>query len=217
MGSELGNGQGSTALAIAQEMNLPSYARRAIGYGLHPQERTLAFHHFFGAPVRSQRPDREFSHMSDERVAFRAAFILSEAFELLEKGLGLKLSLNIEDDAAEGEAVFLDVHGPEFCKLLAWHLSHGMGKDNRDLVEVADALGDLNVVVNGFAIELGIDMQVVDREVCASNFTKAGEDGLPIIGDGTNGPVGKVLKGPNFVEPQLGFILCLSEETENVG
>lgn len=204
----------TTALQVAQAMPLPSFARHALTYGLHPQQRTLAFHHFYGAPVRSQKPDRQFIHMSDERVAFRAAFILSEAFELLEKGLGLKLSLNIEDDAAEGEAVFLDVHGPEFCEMLAWHLEHGMGKGKRDLVEVADALGDLNVVVNGFAIELGVDMQLVDQEVCASNFTKAGEDGQPIIGDGITGPVGKVLKGPNFVEPQLAQVLGL--ETENV-
>lgn len=54
-------------------------------------------------------------------------------------------------------------------------------------------------------------MDDVDREICASNFTKAGEDGQPIIGDGTNGPLGKVLKGPNFVEPQLALTLGLGE------
>lgn len=198
-----------TALRLASHMPLPDYAHVALRYNRHPQERTLAFHRFYGAPIHTAHPTRQFSHMDDARVAFRAAFILSEAVELLEKGLGLKISVNIEDDAAEGEAVFLDPHGPEFCKTLAWHLEHGMGKGKRDLVEVVDALGDLNVVVNGFAIELGVDMKIVDQEVCASNFTKAGADGQPIIGNGTNGPVGKVLKGPNFKEPQLAVSLGL--------
>lgn len=198
-----------TALHLAGHMPLPDYAKDALRYNRHPQDRTLAFHRFYGAPVHTGRPDRQFSHMADQRVAFRAAFILSEAVELLEKGLGLKISINIEDDAAEGEAVFLDPHSPEFCKNLTWHLEHGMGRGKRDLVEVVDALGDLNVVVNGFAIELGVDMRIVDQEVCASNFTKADANGQPIIGDGTNGPVGKVLKGPNFKEPQLAVSLGL--------
>jgi hypothetical protein len=46
-------------------------------------------------------------------------------------------------------------------------------------------------------------------EVCASNFTKAGADGKPIIGDGITGPVGKVLKGPNYMEPNLVMVLGL--------
>lgn len=203
-----------TALAVASGLPLPGYAREALRADVHPQQRTHAFHRFYGAPVGPSQPDREFSHMDNQRVAFRAAFILSETLEMFEKGLGLHLSVNIDDPAGEGESCFMEVDNPSFCETLAWHLTHGAGKGKRDLVEVVDALGDLNVVVNGFAIELGVDMRPVDQEVCASNFTKPDENGQPIIGDGTNGPVGKVLKGPNFVEPQLAIILGVDDNAK---
>lgn len=183
-----------TALRIASDMPLPDYAQDALRYDRHPQERTLAFHRFYGAPVYEGKPDRTFSHMTDERVAFRAAFIVSEAFEMLADGLGLK------DRFPDHK---------ELCQQILQGMREGKG---RDLVSLLDALGDLNVVVNGFAIELGVDMKLVDQEVCASNFTKADESGNPIIGDGVNGPEGKVLKGPNFMEPQLARTFGLGEE-----
>lgn len=198
-----------TALETVVAMPLPDYALEALSPQLHPQIRTMAFHQFYEAPIYFERSTRTFDHMSAERVAFRASFILNEALELIEKGLGVKLSVNIEDDFHEGEAIFLDPQEASFCASLAQSIERGKG---RDLVEVVDALGDLNVVVNGFAIELGVDMDKIDREVCASNFTKADERGRPIIGDGTNGPVGKVLKGPNFMEPQIALMLGLGEE-----
>lgn len=200
-----------TALHTAHEMPLPPYAHDALRYSHHPQERTLAFHRFYGQPIREELPDRTFSHMSDERVAFRAAFILNEALELIEKGLGVKMSVNIDDSFHEGEAVFMDAQSEMFCAALAQSIKKA---NKRDLFEVLDALGDENVVVNGFAVELGVDMRMVDQEVCASNFTKAGADGKPIIGDGTNGIVGKVLKGPNFMEPNLAVALGLNEVDE---
>lgn len=199
-----------TALFASRQMPLPPYATLALVYEKHPQDRTLAFHHFYGAPIRNEGlPDRKFSHMDDERVAFRAAFIISEAFEIVQKGLGVKLSINIEDDFHEGEACFMDPDGELFCKSLAQSIGRA---EARNIVEVVDGLGDLNVVVNGFAIELGVDMRLVDQEVCASNFTKADENGQPIIGNGVNGPKGKVLKGPNFVEPQIALALGLGDE-----
>ena len=197
-----------TALQKASHLPLPAYAHDAMRYNRHPQDRTYAFHLFYNSPVHRAKPTRDFSYMSDERVAFRAAFIISEALELVEKGLGIKLSINIEDDFHEGEAIFMDPDKETFCATLAQSIRNA---NKRDLVEVADALGDLNVVVNGFALELGLDMHVVDAEVCASNFTKADENGKPIIGDGKNGPVGKVLKGPNYMEPQLAIALGLGE------
>lgn len=197
-----------TALRKASSLPLPGYAHDALRYDRHPQDRTHAFHMFYGAPVHEGRATRTFEYMTDQRVAFRAAFILSEAIELVEKGLGVKLSINIEDDFHEGEAIFMDPQGELFCASLAQSIGRA---SKRDLVEVVDALGDLNVVVNGFALELGVDMHVVDAEVCASNFTKSGDDGKPIIGDGTNGPVGKVLKGPNYMEPNLVVTLGLDK------
>jgi predicted HAD superfamily Cof-like phosphohydrolase len=201
-----------TALQIASRMPLPAYAQDALRYSRHPQDRTLAFHTFYGSPIRSQRPDRQFSHMDDQRVAFRAAFILSEVAEMFKKGLGVDLIVGFRVQDERGNTFTTDTYdGTDdmICVEINECLKDG---GRRDLVEVVDALGDLNVVVNGFAIELGVDMRAVDGEICASNFTKADENGQPIIGDGTNGPVGKVLKGPNFVEPQLARTLGLGDE-----
>lgn len=76
--------------------------------------------------------------------------------------------------------------------------------DATDIVEVADALGDLEYVVNGFAVSAGIDLPAVVTEIHRSNMTKLGEDGKPIYRED-----GKVLKGPNYEEPQLMDVLGL--------
>lgn len=67
-----------------------------------------------------------------------------------------------------------------------------------DLVGIADALGDLTVVVTGSAICYGIDLQPVVDEIHRSNMSKLGEDGRPILRED-----GKVLKGPNYFKPDL--------------
>lgn len=194
----------------------PSYVTDALNYSYHPQQRTEAFHRFYGAPVMYGPCDRQFSHMDDERVAFRAAFILSEAFELLRKGLGVELIVGRDLPSGGSECVRPADDHQALCALILKSLPED--RNGRDLVEVVDALGDLNVVVNGFAVELGVDMMEVDQEVCASNFTKADENGQPLIGDGTpeKGPKGKVMKGPNFMEPQLEIVLGLKEPEDAV-
>jgi predicted HAD superfamily Cof-like phosphohydrolase len=201
-----------TALRVVRDdMQLPRYALSALAAYVHPQERTWAFHKFYGAPIRLEKPDIQFSHMDNERVAFRASFILSEVFELLEKGLGVRVSgLQLQSTETDWVSTITDCNDSiEDSVLLEMIRSVMEQSGKRDLVEVVDALGDLNVVVNGFALELGVNMDKVDQEICASNFTKAGLDGKPIIGDGTNGPIGKVLKGPNYTPPQLGTVLGL--------
>lgn len=76
---------------------------------------------------------------------------------------------------------------------------------NGDLVEIADAIADLLVVVFGTAAVHGIDAQRVFDIVMASNASKLGEDGKAIISRGMEldgKPLGKFLKGPNYFEPQ---------------
>jgi predicted HAD superfamily Cof-like phosphohydrolase len=74
----------------------------------------------------------------------------------------------------------------------------------RDLVAVADALGDLTYVTFGMALALGIDLDAVVAEVHRSNMTKLGRDGKPIIRED-----GKVLKGPDYSPPSLDTVLGL--------
>lgn len=207
-----------TAVEVVQEMisNMPINKVNdervlTIQYGIdpswtHPQFRTAQFHRFYDAPIHEGSVTKDFKHMSNERVAFRVSFIISELFELLNKGLGLTMEMSVHVD--NHMVTYLNQSDANLCNMIREALDvHG----KRDIVEVVDALGDLNVVVNGFALELGVDMNAVDREICASNFTKMGADGFPIIGDGITGPVGKVLKGPNFVEPNIAAVLGLDQ------
>lgn len=72
----------------------------------------------------------------------------------------------------------------------------------KDIVGVADALTDLLYVVYGAGHAYGIDLDNCFREVHASNMSKLGEDGKPIYRED-----GKVLKGPNYWEPNLHEVL----------
>lgn len=74
--------------------------------------------------------------------------------------------------------------------------------DNRDIVEVADALTDLLYVVYGAGHSFGINLDKCFEEVHNSNMSKLGEDGKPIHRED-----GKVLKGPNYWAPDLKKVL----------
>lgn len=73
-----------------------------------------------------------------------------------------------------------------------------------DIVEVADALGDKLYILCGTILSHGLQHKIeeVFREIQASNMSKLGEDGKPIIRED-----GKVLKGPNYFRPNIKSIL----------
>ena len=66
------------------------------------------------------------------------------------------------------------------------------------LVDVADALSDLLYVVYGAGHSFGLDLDACFKEVHRSNMSKLDERGNPIYRED-----GKVLKGPDFTEPDL--------------
>jgi predicted HAD superfamily Cof-like phosphohydrolase len=75
---------------------------------------------------------------------------------------------------------------------------------NNDLVEVADALGDMLYILCGTIIEHGLQnkIEAVFEEIQRSNMSKLGEDGQPIYRED-----GKVLKGPKYFKPNIESIL----------
>jgi predicted HAD superfamily Cof-like phosphohydrolase len=77
---------------------------------------------------------------------------------------------------------------------------------NNDLVEIADALGDMLYILCGTIIEHGLQdkMEAVFDEIQRSNMSKLGEDGKPIYRED-----GKVLKGPNYFKPNFEEIFKL--------
>ncbi|PDH20669.1 MAG: phosphoribosyl-ATP diphosphatase [Pelagibacterales bacterium MED-G42] len=70
--------------------------------------------------------------------------------------------------------------------------------NNKDLLEVADALTDILYVTYGAGHALGIDLDKCFEEVQNSNMSKLDENGKPIYNDS-----GKVMKGPNYFKPNL--------------
>ena len=76
--------------------------------------------------------------------------------------------------------------------------------ENNDIVEVADALGDMLYILCGTIIEHGMQDKIeeVFDEIQRSNMSKLGEDGKPIYRED-----GKVLKGPNYFKPNIAEIL----------
>ena len=70
--------------------------------------------------------------------------------------------------------------------------------NNKDLLEVADALTDILYVTYGAGHAFGINLDKCFEEVQNSNMSKLGEDGKPIYNEH-----GKVMKGPNYFKPDL--------------
>ena len=70
--------------------------------------------------------------------------------------------------------------------------------NNKDLLEVADALTDILYVTYGAGHAFGIDLDKCFEEVQNSNMSKLGENGEPIYNES-----GKVMKGPNYFKPNL--------------
>jgi len=70
--------------------------------------------------------------------------------------------------------------------------------ENKDLLEVADALTDILYVTYGAGHAFGIDLDKCFEEVQSSNMSKLSEDGKPIYNE-----FGKVMKGPKYFKPDL--------------
>lgn len=93
-----------------------------------------------------------------------------------------------------------------YAKLLGEELNEYIDAvitDNK--VEVADAWTDMLFVLIGMGRKHGLDVDTADKlfdEVYRSNMSKLDEDGKPIYRED-----GKVLKGPNFFNPDLAKFL----------
>ena len=106
-----------------------------------------------------------------------------------------------------------DLIDEEFDEFLASHETTYVGSSRlgfyHELVDVdtvayADALADIVYTAYGAAIEAGIDLNMVLREVHSSNMSKLDADGKPIYRED-----GKVLKGPHYSAPNIKEVLGL--------
>ena len=113
---------------------------------------------------------------------------------------------------------FMNTFGQEVKKTPAWpepeikhlrvdlieeelnELKEAIAKNS--LVGIADALTDIPYVTYGAGAAFGINLDVCFQEVHGSNMSKLGKDGKPIYRED-----GKVMKGPNYREPDLESVL----------
>jgi predicted HAD superfamily Cof-like phosphohydrolase len=80
-------------------------------------------------------------------------------------------------------------------------------EEQNDYVEVCDALGDMLYIIYGTCVSYGIPINEIFQEIHNSNLSKLDEQGKPIRRED-----GKILKGPNFFQPNIPKII---EDTKN--
>ena len=112
----------------------------------------------------------------------------------------VKLFMNTYGQEVKDKAEFSDAKTNklriDLIKEELEELTQAMNEKN--LLEVADALTDILYVTYGAGHAFGIDLDRCFDEVQNSNMSKLGEDGKPIY----NGS-GRVMKGPNYFKPDL--------------
>ena len=110
---------------------------------------------------------------------------------------------------AFGQDVHTELHKPDNAvrglrlRLLSEEFREYMeAEKSTNPVDIADALGDMLVVIYGTAAAYGIDLDAVVREIHASNMTKVQPDGTVLRDEG-----GKILKPDGYRPPNLPPIL----------
>ena len=75
---------------------------------------------------------------------------------------------------------------------------------NKDIVEVADALGEILYILCGTILTHGLQHKIVEvfNEIQRSNMSKLDINGKPVFRED-----GKILKGPNYFKPNIKEIL----------
>lgn len=120
------------------------------------------------------------------------------AVELFHNSFGLGVSKTMRADLGKEKNLLrfnlMDEENEEYYE----------AANNNDLVEVADALGDMLYILCGTILEHGMQHKIeeVFEEIQRSNMSKLGADGKPIYRED-----GKVLKGPNYFKPNIESIL----------
>lgn len=117
----------------------------------------------------------------------------------VENTAGQKSEVETHNYYMDGHLMHDYVSDDMLHQIVRGRLQHSiLETDERDIVDVADACGDLKYVIQGFELETGIPGPQVLLEIQRSNMSKLGEDGKPIYRED-----GKVLKGPNYFQAHI--------------
>ena len=113
-------------------------------------------------------------------------------------------AFNIDVSDSPTEDVPLDKIELRFKLMSEENKEYFEAAKNKDLIEIADALGDMLYILCGTILTHGMQDKIeeVFNAIQDSNMSKLGENGKPIYRKD-----GKVLKGPNYFKPDLKKIL----------
>lgn len=158
------------------------------------QQNVTEFHEKAGQAV-----NRSPSVPDDKTRALRVQLLLEEVLELAEAS-GVKIQAKLEYEK-NGIPRVIRAGLNKTCKF------DFIIDGTVDLVEVADALADIDYVNVGAAVSYGIDLEPCHEEVHESNMTK--------FIDGRRKADGKWEKGPSYRPADLKIVLELQSEHTN--
>lgn len=153
------------------------------------ENRTIEFHKAFGHPTRVT------PQTLGRKEALLALGLIEEEFRELAEAMFPGIT--------EDPHVYYSIS--DVLRLYSFDYNY-----DPNLVEIADAIGDLDVVVNGAGIRHGFDMEQLGKEIHRSNMSKLDADGKPVYkipGDSTS----KVGKSELFREPELAAVLGIEK------
>ncbi len=154
---------------------------------MHTIHLVAEFHGVFGHPIalRPTTPDA-----AVRLLRFRLIFE-----ELMEFGraIGIRNLSPADSTQEEFEAVLKDT-------MAQFEINPDADVDE---AEAADALGDLDYVVQGSNLVFGFPAEDIVRDIHEANMSKLGADGKPI-----KDAFGKTVKGPNTRKPNTARILA---------
>ena len=156
---------------------------------MNTYKRVTQFHQTFNHPV-AMSPTMQ----SREWRLLRARMILEEAAEAVQ-ALGFAGDLRIRMT----DGPIIDLHG-------------FLADEDIDLTKVAKELSDIDYVVQGTNVGMGLPAEAVATCTHDSNMSKVGPDGKPIYRED-----GKVLKGPTYfkAEPRIAGLLEICKAHPN--
>ena len=184
-----------------------------------PREVVMEFERKFGLKVNDR-----LTELSPEERLLRGRLMLEEVQECFD-GLGLRIIVDVN------HTYMIPTSGLQYTYAAGLNLEIDPVAVYNP-IETADGLGDIVVIANGTANRMGINLDIVIGEIHASNMSKLGEDGEPIVNGITEGyryeplegdgptpdgfpqpgydstkPIGKILKGPNYFKPNIALAI----------
>ena len=125
--------------------------------------------------------NKELKHVEDFHNAFGLGVAKKPTIDLSKETIKLRFNLMKEENEEYFEAA-----------------------KRNDMVEVADALGDMLYILCGTILSHGMQDKIheIFEEIQTSNMSKLGDDGKPIYRKD-----GKVMKGPKYFKPNIRAIL----------